>query len=259
MNTTDLSNITDPSIAQPFTGPSLNFVQNSTKEIVGATVQSMIGDVPSSTIPYVMYGLIKTSLGGNDYSYTAGAVYYNGEVYLFDAVASITINDTDVFSITITQDATADPLTFTDEVARNVHNIRKVTVADAASGSAEFDFSELIFINEKYHRIGDAGEPAYQNAWVASTTTDVAGVGFKMERNGVVRLSGSIKSGVAGTIGFTLPVGYRPLKIQSLQLTTSLSFSSFSQCFITLNGDVIIHYSGAVGDISFDGVTFSLY
>ena len=144
MKRIDTSSILDPSIAQPFTGLSLDFVQDATKEALAAVIQSSLGDTPSTTIPYVLYGCVKTDLGGGDFSYTAGYIYFNGEVYTFPEIASIAIATADICTITITNDGTADPLEFTDSILRNVHNHRDLVLSDGILGSADFDFQDLV-------------------------------------------------------------------------------------------------------------------
>lgn len=67
-------------------------------------------------------------------------------------------------------------------------------------------------VNDGWHNVGEAGEPAYQNGWVdysaGTAVGDYTGAGFK-KIGGVVHLRGLIKNGTNATI-FTLPVGYRP-------------------------------------------------
>src|SRR5713226_7117800 len=69
----------------------------------------------------------------------------------------------------------------------------------------------LLWIN-----VGSAGAPPFQNGWTnyaASSTplnTDVSPVSFSKNALGIVRLRGASKGGTVGTVGFTLPAGYRP-------------------------------------------------
>lgn len=56
--------------------------------------------------------------------------------------------------------------------------------------------------------VGDAGAPAFQNSWA-----NVGGVYTPMRFRsniGAVDMEGAIVGGAAGTVAFTLPVGYRP-------------------------------------------------
>src|SRR6185503_8165948 len=47
-------------------------------------------------------------------------------------------------TIVITQYTTnADPVTFTDSVARNVHNIRSINFSSGVSGTGIFDFGDI--------------------------------------------------------------------------------------------------------------------
>ena len=61
---------------------------------------------------------------------------------------------------------------------------------------------------DKWHVVGAAGEPAFQNGWTA-----VAGEtppAFRKDPLGVVSLRGTMRGGAANTAAFTLPAGYRP-------------------------------------------------
>jgi hypothetical protein len=152
----------------------MKFWQDATKEQLANMVQMMIGDVIDNTTPYCLFGCVK-STGGSPFSYTQGAIYFNGEIYDFPAIASIAIADTDVCTITVTNDGTADPLKFTDTVSRNVHNHRDIVLSDAATGTGDFDFSETIFFNNKWKTYAgiDADMSANAGVWELGGTGSV--------------------------------------------------------------------------------------
>lgn len=66
-------------------------------------------------------------------------------------------------------------------------------------------------IPEPWHVIGAAGEPAFQNSWVANTSFGAPAPAFMKDPHGMVHLRGVASTGAADTIAFTLPVGYRPI------------------------------------------------
>lgn len=68
------------------------------------------------------------------------------------------------------------------------------------------------FSGDGWHEVGGSGEPAFQNSWVnyGSGWTNCE---FFKDEMGIVRIKGLVKNGTANTVVFTLPVGYRPLKI----------------------------------------------
>lgn len=131
-------------VAYPPSKKGLDFLQQSYQEILGSLAQTFAGNTPSTTVGYVLYGVVETDLGSNNYSYTAGAIYFNGEVYPVDAQASINLATGKALNITVTNDPTADPTTFTDGSSKNVHNVRKLTFANSATG--DLLYGNLVFI-----------------------------------------------------------------------------------------------------------------
>ena len=62
-----------------------------------------------------------------------------------------------------------------------------------------------------WHIVGEAGEPAYENSWVAyDSDTQYGGAEFMKDAYGFVHLRGLVKSGVINADVFTLPEAYRP-------------------------------------------------
>lgn len=242
MNRIKTSDILDPSIQQPFTGRSLDFLQDAISQTVAALAQSICKDDITDTQSYALYGCKKTSLGGSDYKFDAGFIYdtNSGEVYYFNGVASIAIATAPILSLVITNDPVADPITFTDSISRNVHNVRRLSVSDGALGSGIIDYADLIFLNDSIHQVGAAGEPAYANSYGGAVT-------FKKDplKNKVV-LQGNMTRATQETTGataFTLPVGYRPAATKYITISTLCTGSTVKQ----LAGFVVIDSaSGAV-------------
>lgn len=153
MNKIKTSDIVDPTIQQPFTGKSLEFLQNATSAMINGLSQSMVGESYAAATAYVLKGLI--AYGTNQY--TEGYVLYSGELYYCPGKSTTTaFVNVPVLTITVANDATADPITFTDSVIRNVHNVRTLVLSDAVSGSGTFDLSAAIYkTNTKTISIGD--------------------------------------------------------------------------------------------------------
>lgn len=63
-------------------------------------------------------------------------------------------------------------------------------------------------VNEDWHYVGEAGEPAFQNSW-ANAGVDM-NLAFRMRETGIIDIQGDIDSGTSLAVIFTLPVGYRP-------------------------------------------------
>lgn len=83
------------------------------------------------------------------------------------------------------------------------------------------------------------GAPAFQNSWVAATSTIVY---FWKDPTGVVHLSGLMTGGASGTIAVALPAGYRPFN---------------SELFPAIGGSVTIGGGAGAGsgDVTLTGTT----
>ena len=93
----------------------------------------------------VLWGCENTGTGRN-YIIGAGAVVYLNEIFVFDGATFTVTSGVPVATLLVTQDNTnADPVTFTDGVARNVHDIRKITIAEGTSGSGLANYSAFVF------------------------------------------------------------------------------------------------------------------
>jgi hypothetical protein len=86
-----------------------------------------------------------------------------------------------------------------------------------------------------WHNVGDAGEPAFQNAWV---NFDVPRIVRFYKAGGRVFLEGIAKSGVVGSTMFTLPVGWRPTVGGSALIFPVVSNNAFGVMFVDQNGNV---------------------
>lgn len=123
---------------------TLAFLQLAYQEAIAAQMVSLIGPTYNPATVYVMFGVVNSGTAPS-YSITAGAAFYNGEVFYIDAAAfTASGSNVAVFSIAQTQYTTdADPVTFSDAVVRNVHDIRKLVISQGASGSGIADYSAL--------------------------------------------------------------------------------------------------------------------
>lgn len=139
LSTTNVTN----SVGLPVKSGTLQHLQLAYQEIITALAKSIIQRENDTTNCYIIFGL-KNSGSTGSMNVSAGAIYFNGEVYLVDAF-TLTVANTAVGNIVVTQYTTnADPVTFTDGISHNVHDIRKIVFTDAASGSGLVDFANLI-------------------------------------------------------------------------------------------------------------------
>lgn len=145
MRKLDVTPITDSS-EFPVKQGTLQFLQDAFGELFPVLLQAMIGSSYNSGVVYSLFGV--RNLGtAPAYNVTGGAVLYNGEIFLIDPASfTATGSNVGVLQIVTTQYTTnADPVTFTDSVIRNVHNIRKMQVAQGASGTGIADLTAISY------------------------------------------------------------------------------------------------------------------
>ena len=141
MQKIDTTQIVDPTSLQPFTGRSLEFLQDSLDidkaGIIKAFITQTVGSY-SLTVPYVISGCVVSDSGKD---VTAGEIFYGGKFYETTAVNGTT--NVARFILTKTQDTTADPVDFSNGASKNVHDIYKYVPTDVASGG-DFISTDLV-------------------------------------------------------------------------------------------------------------------
>lgn len=147
MKNLDYTPITNSAQFFPKKG-TLAFLQLAFQEGFAELIKSLIGLTYNTSTIYVLRGVINTGTYPT-YIISEGVVFYNGEFFLLDAT-SFTASGINVavFSIIQTQFTTdADPVTFSDSTVHNIHNIRKMQLTGAASGSGLADILSAFYMN----------------------------------------------------------------------------------------------------------------
>jgi len=142
MKTINTSFVSDPSIQQPLTTKSLDFLQSGNKQALAVICRNIIknhGLTYSASVPYLlsgpMFSPIVPFVGD-------GTVFFNDEIYILqENTASATYATIDT-----TPDGTADPLLFSDLVNRNVHNNRYLAFTNTLAGSL-FAISAIVDVS----------------------------------------------------------------------------------------------------------------
>lgn len=118
---------------------TLQFLQDANAEAFAALCLALIGSSYSASQVYVLWGCINSG-STTDYDISAGAIFYDGEIYLVDA-ATFSLNaNVAIFSPITTQYTTnADPMTFSDSSIHNIHNIRKMRILGGATGTMNYE------------------------------------------------------------------------------------------------------------------------
>lgn len=138
------------------------FIHNDeqVEELGDALVKSLLGSYTTDDL-IILHGCVIS--GTTTKAITAGAIYYNGEVYLVDAATGLTAGaDTWVFDI-VTTYAAGDPVTYDDESTHNQHQIDKIAfqVGTTGSGIADWDSTTVKSLSEQ--RSDDI--QTYQTGW----------------------------------------------------------------------------------------------
>lgn len=182
MKNINITNIVDPTSLQPFTGNSLKFLQDASSEARAGMIKAFITQNLGSyslTIPYVISGCVVSDSGKD---VTDGEIFYGGEYYQLTGVNGTT--NIAQFSTVKTQDATADPLDFSNGQTHNVHDIFKFVGTDTAT-TGTFDSSDLV----SAYGAGKVNTFLSAGTSVISSTSwaDLAGASYTTPNDGVTR------------------------------------------------------------------------
>jgi hypothetical protein len=254
MKNIDITQISDPLIQQPFTGLSLQFLQNASKEMVQVICRNIVtshGLVYSATTPYLLSSFATTFTSD-------GAVFYGDELYIMLENFS-TLN---YAVIDTTPDATADPVIFTDSISRSVHNNRYLTFTNTLSGSL-FPVANIVDLrlNPVFINITPATNWTVPTPYITSTNV----FQYRKNVNNEIEFRGFVKNtdtGATVTI-FTLPVGSRPVNDKAFVIWASGApgGSVYSvELIIYANGSVNAYVQGLANNtiVSLSNIRFSL-
>ncbi len=150
------------SVSQPFKAGTAVHLQLAYQEALNALAQNIVGPGWVNNIVYVLFGCVNGGIGTN-FNMTAGAVYYQGEVFLVDA-ASFTTSGPNVaianIDLTYFTDVSADPTTFSDGSLHNVHQVRKIKITRGLTGTSpvgdfsDFKQTQLVLVNRIFPTLG---------------------------------------------------------------------------------------------------------
>lgn len=205
MKRISVSQISDPDKLQPFTGYSLDFLQTASDDNIAGIIEALVTKILgaySLTVPYVISGCV---LSDSNKDVTAGTLFYGGKFYETTSVNGTT--NVARFILTKTQDATADPITFSDSTTGNVHDIYKYVATDAASGG-DFIATDLIYLSNVTGKLINEVNSTTQNTTSTSFADLTSGTAstyttpndgktrtFLITYKGVCKFSGSAGDG----------------------------------------------------------------
>jgi hypothetical protein len=184
MKNIETTNITGSQDA-PFVKDTFDHYNESIADTTSNIVKGLLKSYTTNDI-IILHGCVVSATIPGTSSITAGAVYYNGEIYEVDANASLITSglQTLVWGI-ITTYRGSDPLTWSDGIDRNLHRINKMALSAGLSGSglSNYDASTV----KRYNRPNTSfdafsGTQAMTNSFVV-----VSGLTFTTPNDGITR------------------------------------------------------------------------
>lgn len=164
----------------PVKSGTLDFIQDAYKETFANLFTNLV-PIPLTDTMYIISGCSNSGSGAN-YIISAGVLYLNGEIFNFDGATFTLSGLQKAYASFITTQYTtnADPVTFTDGISRNVHNIKKITITNTITSSGLPEFKDFVtcaryFKGETKEIVMDSVE--YALKFVTSGGT--AGLGLK--------------------------------------------------------------------------------
>lgn len=290
MKKLEIAPYTSSSVGFPVKQGTWDFLQLAFQEAIAASIIAPLSGFVSPydpTVVYILYGCVAT--GSTTTSITAGAIFFNGEIYLVPAqsFSSPANGNTTVANLLTTQYLTnADPVQFTDGNNHNVHNIRTVQWAWAASGTGTIstttasDLANMVNfatasgitpITSELTTLTGSTIPGINtsistlNGEITTLNTEVAlgswaaippSTGwtnttgrYQKDGKGRVYLGGLLTvSGSIGSIVFVLPSGYRPTQILNLMVSSLVSLTPIvAYISIDTSGNVGLQGHGSYG------------
>ena len=249
MRKLDTSAVT-AAIGLPIKAGTLVHFQAAYAEALTAAINTVIGAGYNTNAVYILYGCQNTGTGLN-YIISAGAVYVGGEIYQV-AAATFTAPAGQVavgnLSTGFFTDPTADPVVFTDQVSRNIHQVRILTFAAAVSGTGTADFTAMLKgnsaqvpVNSVINYVPAGGSLGEFDASGKGITYNTFGWAICNGSNGTTDLRGKflvgysnidVNYGLAATGGSkttTLVLNNIPAHVHTIAVASGTTGTSFAQ------------------------------
>lgn len=261
------------SIGAPFDKPSVDNVQSNFSEIPDALVKGLIGSYTTNDL-IVLYGFVITlSNSNNTATWTAGAIYYNGEIYQVAAGTDTkTGGQTFVYSIVDTITTTQ----FDDGNTYNWLENKTIKISHGTSGTGIADYNSttvyklLDWINGNNSALPFA-PVSPQNIGLQNSYTATGGAfstpRFAIDVYGNFRAIGSvtIPTPVTSSVFGILPVGSRPNGSASFAVfTANISGKQYNVTVNGATGEMIIQTSDGTAldtgsGFSLENIKYNIY
>lgn len=168
-------------IGLPVKSGTVIHLQNAYTEAISEAIKGLIGASYNPAVLYILQGMANSGSGAN-YIIGSGSCLFNGEMYICDGF-TFTTTGSNVAVCTITTSfftaPNADGVQFTDGNVRNIHQIRKLTIAPALGGSGIANYVDAQRINTNIPPVnllngtGISVTGAYPNLTITNTLPNV--------------------------------------------------------------------------------------
>lgn len=124
-------------LRQPFYGETFEHNNEAIAEVADALARGLVGNYSTGDV-VILYGCTLTgsaSGNGNPFAITAGAIFYNGEIYLVPAKSG-TISGTNVLigTVTVNYPTSRNPVQMDDLSLADMHKDRTIVIDQGTSG-----------------------------------------------------------------------------------------------------------------------------
>lgn len=176
MKKINTSNVTSTA-KQPLLGRSITHLTEGIVETFDSVLKKIIYSYSAGDV-VILEGLVDSGTVGVNFNISAGSVYYNGEVYQVAAASGVYAGTVAVLTLTTTYQS-GDPVQFTDGSTHNVHEINKMVISNAASGSGTKNYTacKKLIANPVFAQLTTVGSGATSTSftltgWDASPIDD---------------------------------------------------------------------------------------
>jgi hypothetical protein len=129
-------------VKAPFVKKTFEHYNEAIEENDNAIMRALIPTAWATGNIVKLFGSVVTASIPGTSSITAGAAYYNGEIYLIDANASlVTTGSQTLVWVVETTYASGDPVQYSDGNSYDQHEIRKLKLQAGASGSGLMNYN----------------------------------------------------------------------------------------------------------------------
>lgn len=189
--------------AMPYKSSMIDWLYVNDKYTHWEFVSALLNDVDANNVALV--GCDETVVGST-HTINSGFIYRANEIFEVGGDA-ITLPPGEVVVCNIIDNYPSpnDPVTFSDGSSHNVHQVRAISFSAGLSGSGDFDYNDLVFLQNPTRQVGSIATVQWEDG---SGGTDFKYYKVPFNKLVIDTTLEKISSGSATII--TLPSGYRP-------------------------------------------------